>query len=920
MHEPIQTLRKEAEQRLQLVNQQGGWEGTHTDFKKELGSKPSQLAKVLRHILAFANTPRRTDAYIIFGVNENKTLRLFEHVGVGSEQFPQKERIDELVRCYTKVKGVFVDDGFLVDGKRTPYVVIPMQYEGPYSLTQALAGVDAGVVYCRYGSLSAPATERDERRMREDWGKWFLDCRYAESALSLVAALKHRFPQAVSVRDCGRYVRLVYNGTVYDDFGPQIVPVLVHAYWGFEPLGSESVDQLLEDQASSGISNKKLVAARFTPSAQERASHTGIRCHPLHEIYFVNDSYALLCREFLHRWENERTEHHLNFVIDLDYRPDGNKAQIAHSILSFLEKQMGASNRTAVVIHGDFGCGKSTTAMELVAQLCREYLRGNTAVPKVLYLNVNNMDILSPRDACIESQLFRLRIPRRQVDEIVAQVRRNEIHLVFDGVDEMARPYTAGGRREAIQILAGVGNQTATAYFVRSSYFPHIGDMLAHFGVLASHDLVKDEKRLVTAEIMHLRDEQVIRYLDDRLGKAEASELRSKLHKVKLSSLLRDPLIVSMIAEYGVDSFEAAADEDKKAAFLSRLVLGLVDREQEKRQAHGEFAASVPLFLRTLRYVAFSMICRSYSTLSSNQLQGFVERALGGGNETGEMVDAFRTMSWIHRSDSGTLEFRHEALTIVCAAEHICRALESRSALDLNDWQDSAPLADLVCQYAGRLLKAAGFIGGVAILAESQINVRKLVTNVLEIAASRDVAQAQVSELDYKTLAAVCRGLASHPVFIPRASRLLLDMMGHKRHTHVAVPLLWFLSRTESKASTDAAIELLEVDRTMNRVKGKEPKRNFTDLLEEIKEDPTYQMDLMLLKELDLKPSEMLDALSYEPLFMRMFKSTTGGDPAVFHYADRTVRAIAGERDRREHGVHEQKGKGREKRKYISAG
>jgi hypothetical protein len=51
---------------------------------------------------------------------------------------------------------------------------------------------------------------------------------------------------------------------------------------------------------------------------------------------------------------------------------------------------------------------------------------------------------------------------RSQVDTIVAQVRRNEIHLVFDGVDEMARPYTSGGRKEAIQILARVGNGAAT--------------------------------------------------------------------------------------------------------------------------------------------------------------------------------------------------------------------------------------------------------------------------------------------------------------------------------------------------------------------------------------------------------------------------------------------------------------------------
>lgn len=921
MNEPTDVLRTEAQQRLQLANHHGGWEGTHTDFKRELGSKLGELAKLVRHILAFANTPRRTDAYIIFGVNENKSLKAFDHVGVSTDGFPQKERIDELVRRYTKVKGVFVDDSFLVDGKRTPYLVIPMQYEGPYTLTQSLSGLDPGIVYCRYGSLSAPATERDERRMKEDWEKWFVDCRYAESATTLVAALTCRFPMATAVQDCGPYVRLVYNSSVYDEFGSQTTQALVHAYWGFEPIGPDAVESLACDHSTPAISNRKLVAARFTPSAQERANESGIRFHPLHEIYFVNDSYALLCREFLHNWEDERANNHLNFVIDLDYRPQRDKAIVAHSILSFLEKQVSSSERVAIVVHGDFGCGKSTTAKELVAQLSREYLRGNLEVPKVIYLDVNNMDIRSRRDDCIESQLFRLRMSRDHVDRLVAQVRLHDIHLVFDGVDEMARPYTADGRKEAMQILAGIGNRAAAAYFVRSSYFPEIDDMLMHCGILATHDLEAGEQRVVTAEIMHLRDEQIVKYLDDRLGRIEGSALRGKLHKLNLTSFLRDPLILAMIVEYGIESVDAVAEEDRKARFLSNLVLRLVDREQVKRQWHGEFAANVPLFLRILRVVAFSMVCRGYSMLSSAQLVGFVERALDGPKNSSEMVNAFRTMSWIHRSETGGLEFRHEALTIICAAEHISKALEKRDILDLGDWQEAAPLADLVCQYAGRILRSSGFLGAVAILGgECQANVRKLVTTVLQVAKSRDLADDQKLELDARTLAKICRGLAGEPSLVRQSSKLLVRVIGYKRHIHVAVPLLWYLNRIESQDSTDAASELLEVDITTHKGGGKIPKRNFTHLLDEIKDDVTNLTDILMLKELDVKPSELLDSLNYERLFHRLRVGTKAGEPTAFHYMDRTVDAIAGERGRRESVVHQHKGKARERKKYIKAG
>jgi hypothetical protein len=78
--------------------------------------------------------------------------------------------------------------------------------------------------------------------------------------------------------------------------------------------------------------------------------------------------------------------------------------------------------------------------------------------------------------------------------------------------------------------------------------------------------------------------------------------------------------------------------------------------------------------------------------------------------------------------------------------------------------------------------------------------------------------------------------------------------------------------------------------------KGDPPKKHFTHLLSEIRDDPTSLMDVMLLKELELTTSELLDCLNYEPLFRRIRERTKSGDPAVHHYADRTVKAIEGER------------------------
>jgi hypothetical protein len=897
MSEPIEIYRKEVAQRILIAQSGGGWESTHTDFKRELGTKQRDFAKLLKHVLAFANTPRRTDAYIIFGVEEDKERNVFTHVGVSEGGFPSPETVEQILHDYTKIKDSYVDSHYLLDGKRTPYIVIPLQYEGPHSLTRTInagpGAVNPTEIYCRYGSRSVRANERDVSRMRSDWATWFLDCRYEKNASSLTSLLAKRFSKRIYLKDIGPCVRLIYNSTINDEFGSNEFPVLVHAYWGFDRLEPDAVAKIVNDNSPPTL-RKTLIGARFTSSAHHAADAAMVQCIPLDEIYFVHDPYAQLCREFLRQWADELSSRHLSYIVDLDFRLAGKRADVAHhpSILAYLDDQLRQEGRTTVLVHGAFGGGKTTTARRLVADLYDEYLRGNTAVPKVLYLNVNNIDIRSRRDECIENELARYRLKRDVITDLVVQVERDELNLIFDGVDEMARPYTAVGRKDAIQILRDVGNRRTAIYFVRSSYYPELNQMISDFSLLADHDFKKGEKRTVAAEILQFRQQQMIDYLDSRLGPEDGRFVRSTLHDTGLVSFLSDPLIISLVADLvedkGIEALQAFPKQGRKAHFLGYLVDELLEREQLKRQRHGALE-HFGLFQRVLRSVAFSMICRGSATISPTQLDGFVSRALENvSTGSTEAVDAFRTMAWIHRSEDGAaLGFRHEALTLVCAAQHVCMMLEGRDAFGVADWQHTSPLAEVVCRYAGETINSLAVLGAMAMLGgDLQFNVRQLLTAVLEAAKGRtDLDEVSIDQLEERFLADICRGVAKDLRLSLLPIRILLKALHDKRNLQITIVLLWILSQRDSPDIVESAFELL------HPIVKKD--WNFCDELRTVKGDPTCSFDSMLLKDLGITPGDLMDALSYEPLFRRMY-STVGIDTPTKQYADRTLRGIEG--------------------------
>jgi len=583
--------------------------------------------------------------------------------------------------------------------------------------------------------------------------------------------------------------------------------------------------------------------------------------------------------------------------VDLDYSPFSGAKGLSgrtprSSILSFLEEQIQSAGRVAVVIHGDFGCGKTTTAKQFVANLAEDYLRGQTNL-KVLYVDVNNIDIRARRDECLESELRQFNLTRDQTEALVLAVRADEIQLVFDGVDEMAKPVTTAGRREGLELLRDIGNRRTASYFIRSSYYLSLSELIADFANLADHDFAKDASKVVAAELRSLSQQQTMEYLDSRLDGDVVVAVRSGLKSLGLTSLLGDPLIVSYLADLvedqGPEAVVGFQGAGQKAAFLSYLVEQLLEREQRKRQRQTNFAGGFSVFRKVLRRVAFDMVCSALSSLTPGQLTAFAQQAVSGQDAKEETVNAFRTMSWIHGAEDGRLAFRHEALTVVCAAQHVCVSLKSSDALSLRLWNPSAPLADVVVDYAaniasGReLLNAVGLLGG-----ETILNVRQLAVTVLRSASGRqDLEKMDADQLDPASIAAIVRGMASNALVASTLAKLLLESAGQKQRIQIGLPLLYKLTQLESQEAFNLAVEVLT---TLM-----ESAKTFAQLLRDVKGDATRLVDLMVTKRLDIEQRDLVSILSYEPLFRRILL-THDADRRMRQQAERAMKAVENER------------------------
>lgn len=146
----------------ELLNEE---ESTSLDFKRDqypfAGATDDAKSELLKDILAFANSWRRTDAFILIGVEE---VRGGRSKPVGVTTHLDDASLQQFVNAKTQRAVTFSYQPGTVDGVDIGIIAIPLQ-DRPFYLTKDYGRLARGVVYIRRGSSTAKATPDEIAKM-----------------------------------------------------------------------------------------------------------------------------------------------------------------------------------------------------------------------------------------------------------------------------------------------------------------------------------------------------------------------------------------------------------------------------------------------------------------------------------------------------------------------------------------------------------------------------------------------------------------------------------------------------------------------------------------------------------------------------------------------------------------------------------
>jgi|SRR6185312_4344581 len=140
-------------------------EGTTIDFKREAyrfeGAKDEEKSELLKDILAFANSWRRTDAYILIGVEEvkggrSKPLGVVDHI--------DDAKLQQFINSKTNKPVQISVHTVTIDNLKIDVIKIPLQ-ERPIYLSKQYGKIQAEDVLIRRGSSTAKASPTEIAQM-----------------------------------------------------------------------------------------------------------------------------------------------------------------------------------------------------------------------------------------------------------------------------------------------------------------------------------------------------------------------------------------------------------------------------------------------------------------------------------------------------------------------------------------------------------------------------------------------------------------------------------------------------------------------------------------------------------------------------------------------------------------------------------
>jgi hypothetical protein len=146
----------------QLLNEN---ESTYLDFKRDQylfeGASDDAKGELLKDILAFTNAWRRTDAYILIGVEEVKGGR--SNV-VGIPKHLDDHSLQQFVNSKTQHAVTFSYTAYTFEGAQIGVIRIPLQ-DRPVYLAKDFGKLKKNIVYVRRGSSTAEANPDEISKM-----------------------------------------------------------------------------------------------------------------------------------------------------------------------------------------------------------------------------------------------------------------------------------------------------------------------------------------------------------------------------------------------------------------------------------------------------------------------------------------------------------------------------------------------------------------------------------------------------------------------------------------------------------------------------------------------------------------------------------------------------------------------------------
>jgi hypothetical protein len=214
-----------------LLNEE---EGTALDFKAQqyefAGATDDQKSELLKDIVAMANSWRRSDAYILLGVQEvpggrSKVVGVTTHLADASIQQFVNSKLQRPIVCSYEV--------YLLDETQIGIIQIPLQ-ERPFYLNKPYGKLSAKTVYLRRGSSTDTAAPDEISKMglakQEDFNRHLeLQALIEELELFLGVSSRVNPVEARARYVCDQYRRLFDKGVVVQ-LAPELRVLLRDAY------------------------------------------------------------------------------------------------------------------------------------------------------------------------------------------------------------------------------------------------------------------------------------------------------------------------------------------------------------------------------------------------------------------------------------------------------------------------------------------------------------------------------------------------------------------------------------------------------------------------------------------------------------------------------------------------------------------